>query len=145
MSGSVIHWFRKGLRLHDNPALKAAIDAKLELYPIFILDPAFVKNANVGKNRWRFLQQALKDLDDQLQSLGSRLFVLRGKPEEVLKNAFKDWKVSSLTYEVDSEPHAKEQDGRIDVIAKENSVQVHSKVFHTLYDLKSIIEKNKGM
>ena len=37
---AVVLWFRKGLRLHDNPALKAALDLKPKhLYPIFILDP----------------------------------------------------------------------------------------------------------
>ena len=33
-----VHWFRHGLRLHDNPALLAALRDAEELYPIFILD-----------------------------------------------------------------------------------------------------------
>lgn len=42
---TVVHWFRKGLRIHDNPALTAAVNEVLEnpkrnvLRPIFILDP----------------------------------------------------------------------------------------------------------
>ena len=56
MTGSVIHWFRKGLRLHDNPALLAAVEraAKegLLVSPLFILDPWFVKKARVGPNRF---------------------------------------------------------------------------------------------
>ena len=96
-NSSVIHWFRKGLRLHDNPALLAALKPHdgevLMLRPVFILDPWFVKNANVGENRWRFLQQTLEDLDDSLKKLGSRLFVLKGNPEEVLEKYFKKWNV----------------------------------------------------
>ena len=31
-----IHWFRKGLRLHDNPALLEAIKQSENIYPVFI-------------------------------------------------------------------------------------------------------------
>ena len=62
-----IHWFRKGLRLHDNPALIAACENASHVWPVFILDPWFAKNATVGINRWRFLLQSLKDLDDSLK------------------------------------------------------------------------------
>ncbi len=144
MSGSVIHWFRKGLRLQDNPALIAAIDSKLELYLVFILDPWFVKNAKVGENRWRFLQQSLTDLDKQLRDFGSRLFVLRGSPENVFKDIFKKWNVVQLTYEVDTEPYAKARDKKINELAKENGVEVVTRVSHTLYDVDSVILKNKG-
>ena len=46
-----IHWFRKGLRLTDNPALTASLEHHLELRPIYILDPWFVQNYKVGENR----------------------------------------------------------------------------------------------
>ena len=34
-----IYWFRKGQRLHDNPALLHALENSTKVYPIFILDP----------------------------------------------------------------------------------------------------------
>ena len=33
-----IHWFRHGLRIHDNPALLEAISKAKTLYPVFIFD-----------------------------------------------------------------------------------------------------------
>lgn len=33
-----VHWFRRGLRLHDNPALHDALRDSKEFYPIFIFD-----------------------------------------------------------------------------------------------------------
>lgn len=48
-------WFRKCLRVHDNPSLIAAIDTKLPILPIFILDPNFIKFGRCGINRWNFL------------------------------------------------------------------------------------------
>lgn len=34
-----IHWFRKGLRLHDNWALLEACDGADSFFPLFVLDP----------------------------------------------------------------------------------------------------------
>jgi len=144
MTKGVIHWFRKGLRLHDNPALTAAIETNLKLYPIFILDPWFVKNARVGINRWRFLQQSLADLDKQLRKLGSRLFVVRGTPEKTFPNLFKNWNISKLTFEVDTEPYAKIRDEKVVETAAKYDVEISSYVSHTLYDISKTIEKNEG-
>ena len=58
-SPNSLFWFRKGLRLHDNPSLWAAIrDAKC-LYAVFVLDPWFLKPERVGVNRLNFLLQSL--------------------------------------------------------------------------------------
>ena len=83
-------------RLHDNPALLSALEplgtgdkSRPELRAVFVLDPWFVKNARVGPNRWKFLHESLKDLDESLRKIGSRLFVIRGKPNEVFERIFK--------------------------------------------------------
>jgi cryptochrome len=68
---STVLWFRKGLRLHDNGALAAAIDGANRLYPVFCLDPNFFTSGAVGPNRLHFLLQALTDLDSSLKKLGS--------------------------------------------------------------------------
>lgn len=77
---TVIHWFRKGLRVHDNPSLVKAVDyiqkhsgpGTLVLRPIFVLDPDILKWMTVGGNRFRFLQQSLSDLDNNLRKINSR-------------------------------------------------------------------------
>lgn len=38
-----ILWFRKGLRLHDNPALLSACEGADKLFPVFVIDPRFLK------------------------------------------------------------------------------------------------------
>ena len=58
MSPRVIYWFRTDLRLHDSPALKAALDLEPEcLYPIWTWDPHYVFQARVGPNRWQYLYE----------------------------------------------------------------------------------------
>jgi len=147
-SGCVIHWFRKGLRLHDNPSLIAALKPiqgeTLTLKPVFVLDPWFVKNEKVGPNRTRFLLQSLEDLDSSLKKLGSRLYVVRGDPVEVLGNLFQEWDVQRITWEEDTEPYAKKRDALVEKLAREKNVEFVTKSSHTLYNPEQVIAKNKG-
>ncbi|KAG6464033.1 hypothetical protein O3G_MSEX014232, partial [Manduca sexta] len=73
---TVIHWFRLDLRIHDNLALRNAINEaenrKHYLRPIYVIDPN-IKN-RVGLNRLRFLLQSLQDLDMNLRNRNSRLY-----------------------------------------------------------------------
>ncbi|KAM4652531.1 cryptochrome-1-like [Discoglossus pictus] len=139
-----IHWFRKGLRLHDNPSLLAAMKDCAELHPIFILDPWFPRNMRVSGNRWRFLIEALNDLDQNLRKINSRLFVVRGKPAEVFPVLFKKWKVTRLTFEVDTEPYSRQRDAEVERLAAIHNVQVIQKVSNTLYDIDRVIAENNG-
>ncbi|XP_019374878.1 PREDICTED: cryptochrome-2 [Gavialis gangeticus] len=137
-----VHWFRRGLRLHDNPALQAALRDAASVRCIYILDPWFAASSAVGINRWRFLLQSLEDLDNSLRKLNSRLFVVRGQPTDVFPRLFKEWGVTRLTFEYDSEPFGKERDAAIIKLAKEAGVEVVVENSHTLYDLDRIIELN---
>ncbi len=48
-----VHWFRKGLRLHDNSSLREGIRTSKTFRCIFVLDPWFAGSSNVGINKWR--------------------------------------------------------------------------------------------
>lgn len=141
---NTIHWFRKGLRLHDNPSLRDSIRGADTLRCIYILDPWFAGSSNVGINRWRFLLQCLEDLDASLRKLNSRLFVIRGQPTDVFPRLFKEWQITRLSYEYDSEPFGKERDAAIQKLACEAGVEVMVRISHTLYNLVKIIELNDG-
>ena len=71
-----LHWFRKGLRLHDNPALLHACETSVEIWPVYVLNPDIITyGGNIGFNRWRFLMESLQDLDVQLRKLKSRCVI----------------------------------------------------------------------
>ncbi|XP_004844851.1 cryptochrome-1 isoform X3 [Heterocephalus glaber] len=144
MAVNAVHWFRKGLRLHDNPALKECIRGADTIRCVYILDPWFAGSSNVGINRWRFLLQCLEDLDANLRKLNSRLFVIRGQPADVFPRLFKEWNITKLSIEYDSEPFGKERDAAIKKLATEAGVEVIVRISHTLYDLDKIIELNGG-
>ncbi|KAI3439135.1 hypothetical protein D9Q98_001543 [Chlorella vulgaris] len=144
MSKTSIIWFRKGLRLHDNPALLEAARGADHLCPIFILDPWFLKPDKIGVNRIQFLLESLADLDASFRARGSRLLVLRGQPQEVLPRLFKDWGATHLCFESDTEPYAKTRDAAVRQAAEEAGVEVHSPVSHTLYDPELLLSRSGG-
>ena len=78
-----IHWFRRDLRLADNPALLAAVEqaraADDEVVPLFVVDPALWRSA--GAPRLAYLARSLRALDE---SLGGRLVVRHGRASDVV-------------------------------------------------------------
>ena len=143
-----IHWFRKGLRIHDNPALKRALVHKKEgkaVLPLFIIDPHFSDPEYCGVNRYAFLLETLADLDTNLQKYGLRLVVAKGKkPDDVFKKLFKILNVDLLTFESDTEPYAKKRDMLVNEVCKDNKVKSESFISHTLFDPEFLYKRNGG-
>ncbi|KAL8796840.1 MAG: hypothetical protein Q9195_000923 [Heterodermia aff. obscurata] len=143
----VIYWFRTDLRLHDSPALKAALDLKPEcLYPIWCWDPHYVYRARVGPNRWQYLLDCQSDLSKSITKLNSKskLFVVREAPQTVLPKLFKAWKISHVVFEKDTDAYARERDEKIMESAKEAGVKVIVKTGRTLYDPDELVKANGG-
>ncbi|MCA9921234.1 MAG: deoxyribodipyrimidine photo-lyase, partial [Anaerolineales bacterium] len=67
---TAIWWIRRDLRLQDNAALAAAMQAAEQIMPLFIIDPFFDRSVNVGERRRSFLWAGLKALDDSLRQRG---------------------------------------------------------------------------
>jgi deoxyribodipyrimidine photo-lyase len=68
--------FTRDLRLHDNPALAAALASAESILPLFVLDETIL--ADAAANRLGFLDESLRDLDRSLRDRGSRLVISRG-------------------------------------------------------------------
>ncbi|KAL6064283.1 Cryptochrome-1 [Balamuthia mandrillaris] len=143
--GRSLVWFRKGLRLHDNPALLQALQDEPErVYPVFVIDPHFIQPQTVGLRRYNFMLESLRDLDKGLRGLRSRLLVLRGDPVQVLPVYFQRWKITRLTFERDTEPYAKVRDETIARLAREANVEVRCPTSHTLWDPDQLLALNGG-
>ncbi|XP_039749156.1 cryptochrome-1 [Pararge aegeria] len=144
-AASVIHWFRLDLRLHDNLALRNAINEaenrKQTLRPIYLLDPD-LKN-KVGKNRLRFLIQSLRDLDANLRKINTRLFIIKGNVE-CLPQLFEKWQVKFITLQVDIDAELVQQDEVIEQICEEKDIFMVKRVQHTVYDFNTVLKNNNG-
>ena len=85
--GPVLMWFRRDLRLADNPALAWAAETGRPVIPFFLLDDG--ERRRGGASRW-WLHGSLGALGDGLARAGSRL-VLRGGPAVMLPFSGDGW------------------------------------------------------
>lgn len=140
MPHRTIHLFRKGLRLHDHPALLAALESSEVVYPIYILDRKFMTSVmHIGALRWHFLLQSLEDLQKNLCRLGSHLLVIQGEYEPVLREHVQKWNITQVTLDAEMEPFYKEMEANIRCLGEELGFEVLSVVGHSLYDTKRYV------
>ena len=144
---NAMHWFRKGLRLSDNPALVACLEqAPKNVYPVYVLDGNSYQLFRCTPLRANFLIECLQDLDKNLRTLGSRLYVLNGDPTVVLPEKWKEWEISDLSFEEDEtgEPYALKRDETIIDMAQSSDIRLFTAQSETLYPLKDYMAKSKN-
>jgi cryptochrome len=138
----VIHWFRKGLRLHDNPGLLHALsEAKGgKIYPVYIVDGNCYQLLKCSVNRAKFLLECVQDLDNSLRERGSRLYVASGDPLTVLPKLWEEWGVTHLTHDADEtgEPYATARDEGVREAAKSAGVKMQEFYSETLLPLGDV-------
>jgi deoxyribodipyrimidine photo-lyase len=110
---TAIWWIRRDLRLFDNTALTAALEAAEAVVPLFILDPTLLNSPYVGDKRLGFLFAALRDLDAALRRRGSRLIIRRGDPAAVLRAVVDETRASAVWAEGDASTYALKRDARV--------------------------------
>ncbi len=104
-----IFWFRRDLRLADNPALLAAISDSEEIVPLFIMDDEIAMRA--GEFRRAYLADSLRKLDD---SLNGALHVISGDPVEILKELTSRFSADSVHVAQDFAPYGIARDARVE-------------------------------
>jgi deoxyribodipyrimidine photo-lyase len=77
--GTAVVWFRRDLRVRDQPTFLAAAEDAARGLALFVLDPALLDPS--GPARRTVLYRCLRALDE---SLGGRLLVVRGDPADVV-------------------------------------------------------------
>ena len=108
MTSRSIIWFRRDLRINDNPALLAALAESDEIVPVFILDPTLIKSA--GSKRLAYLGQSLHHLD---ASLDKKLHVIAGNQITVLNDLIKRYNATTVHISAEYEPYGANRDNKI--------------------------------
>lgn len=82
-SSPVILWFRRDLRLADNPALHHAMATGRPVLPVYVRDERLEGRAIGAASRW-WLDKSLRALDADLRARGGRLILRSGGAEAEL-------------------------------------------------------------
>lgn len=97
-AGRAVVWFRKDLRLRDNPCLEYAMKKELEIIPVFIWDPEEGGEWSPGAaSRW-CLHHALDSLGNSIEELGGSLVLAKGKAEEILPRLAATYQADEVLY-----------------------------------------------
>eukprot|EP00283_Hemiselmis_rufescens_P020428 CAMPEP_0173453714 /NCGR_PEP_ID=MMETSP1357-20121228/51137_1 /TAXON_ID=77926 /ORGANISM="Hemiselmis rufescens, Strain PCC563" /LENGTH=534 /DNA_ID=CAMNT_0014420687 /DNA_START=123 /DNA_END=1727 /DNA_ORIENTATION=+ len=144
-----LYWFRKAIRLHDNPSLAKAVQGASHLHPVFCLDHSSMtggatEGCKPSGNRMRFLLESLSDLDESLRALGSGLQVVTGEPEGELKRLCEELKVERIAWERETEPTGLARDSRVEAMARAAGIEVVTEVGHTLVDTRLLLAEAAG-
>ncbi|MEX1211108.1 MAG: deoxyribodipyrimidine photo-lyase, partial [Candidatus Nanopelagicales bacterium] len=98
-------WFRRDLRIGDNPTIAAAASSDGSAVPLFVLDPTVWDPAS--DVRRAYLSASLRALDTDL---GGHLLVLHGDPVEAVVRAAKAAGAKSVHIAADFGPYGVQRD-----------------------------------
>ncbi|WP_371530823.1 DNA photolyase family protein [Streptomyces sp. NBC_01283] len=82
--------FTSDLRLHDNPALRAALNEADRIVPLFVYDDGLRATGFAVPNRRAFLADCLEDLDSGLRKRGGHLVVRSGDVVDEVRRVVKE-------------------------------------------------------
>jgi deoxyribodipyrimidine photo-lyase len=115
-------WFRRDLRLEDNPAWAAATAQRKFVVPLYVIDPTLL--GSVGPYRRRQLIANLQALDyDLFEATGGRLHVRFGDPRAVVPEGIDRLGATALFVNADVSSFARRRD---DAVAAAINVPVES-------------------
>ncbi|MCP3856372.1 MAG: deoxyribodipyrimidine photo-lyase [Actinomycetia bacterium] len=118
-------WFRRDLRLDDNPAWAAATTAHRQVVAVFVLEPSLMNAA--GQVRRDQILAHLHALDDELRAVGGALVVRPGPAPVAIPQVVSDCEASAVYLNADASALSATRD---DETRRALPVPVHS--FHGL-------------
>src|SRR4051812_355731 len=123
MPSTALVWFRRDLRVHDHPPLRAALAAHARVVPVFVLDARLTRGRFPSPNREHFLYESLRELRAALQERGGTLVLATGTPERELPRLARDTGASAVYFASDVSPFAMARDRRVEAALRENGVE----------------------
>jgi deoxyribodipyrimidine photo-lyase len=111
MSSRAVVWFRRDLRLGDNPAWSMASQQADCITALYVLDPILL--ASAGSFRRDQLMAHLHELDQVLRDQGGRLHVRQGDPTDVVPRVAAAHGSSVVYTNADVTPYARQRDRRV--------------------------------
>ena len=133
-----IVWFRRDLRLHDNPALAAACEACSDVVPLFVFDEPLLRSQIFGSACMNFMLGCLDDLAASLAARGVALQWRRGEPIVEVMTAAREWKADIVYWNRDYEPGAIQRDRAVQQRLAELGVRTQTFKDHVVFEAEEV-------
>jgi len=137
----VLVWFRRDLRLADNPALHQARYLHRPLIPVYIFAPEEEAPWPPGAASRCWLHRSLQALDEGLRRRGSRLILRRGNSREELGKLIHDTGATILYWNRLYEPVLSKRDRHVEAAMGRRGVHVQTFPGHLINEPGAIVTK----
>jgi deoxyribodipyrimidine photo-lyase len=114
MATTAIVWLRRDLRVHDHPALTAAVRGYDRVVPAFVLDERLLDGRFPSAPRRWFLLESLRELREAIRARGGELIVRQGAPERELAQLADEAGAEAVHFAADVSPFATARDRRVE-------------------------------
>lgn len=141
---TVIHWFRRDLRLTDNPALRQAAKDSEQVIPVYILSDWKKNHAWTGPARQQFLCGCLESLSKNLHSIHSRLILRCGEAVKELEKLIQETKATALYFNRDYDPYGREMEKKVLAMCKRHDVECLSFKDRVLHEPEEVLTGSGG-
>ncbi len=123
---TVIHWFRRDLRIADNSSLLAASASGLPVVPVYILSKWRHTHQWTGANRQEFLCGCLASLAKNLAVTNGRLIIRQGDALEELKKLATETHARAIHFNADPDPYGKSVEASLRKWCDEMQIECHA-------------------
>ena len=117
-----IVWFRRDLRVHDHPALTAALERAERVVPLFVFDPALLHGRLPSPNRASFLIESVGTLGEELRRRGAALRIRIGPPDRMVAEVAAEAGATAVFASRDYSPFARHRDERVSQVLGEAGI-----------------------
>ncbi len=119
-------WFRRDLRLTDNPALHAALQSAERIVPVYIHDPDSEAPWSAGGATQSWLHHSLEALAADIAALGGRLILRQGRTLSVLRALARETGATEVYWNRLYEPAVVSRDTQIKAALREDGLTAES-------------------
>lgn len=134
-----IVWFRKDLRLADNPALSAAVATARPVLAAFVLDETDGRAIGAASRWW--LHHSLRSLADSLSAHGVSLLLRRGDAARVIPALAAEAGAGSVHWNRDFDPQASAKEDKVAAALKQRGIEVDRHNASLLFEPGSVLTK----
>lgn len=117
--------FTRDLRVHDHPALHAAVTSGDRVVPLFVVDDAILASGHATPNRMAFLLDSLRDLRASLTARSGSLLVRRGDVAHQVARLVGEVGASSLHASADVSRYAHRRERALRSLCDDLAIGLH--------------------
>jgi deoxyribodipyrimidine photo-lyase len=136
-------WFRRDLRVNDNPALALALQSCTQVHCVFVFDSSILDALPRADRRVEFIQASLAELDAELRSLSGKaaggLIVLHAVAADEIPRLAARLEADAVFAAHDYEPAALARDARVQAALTLQGVAWVGVKDHVIFERREVL------